>query len=90
MTSGVVVTSSDGSQPSYFGRESCCGMEILDGLFDAQEFIFVKYGMLFSFNGCLEVLRTAFVDGMMYFVLRDFVPHGGSRMSVSSLSLWLI
>lgn len=77
VTSGVVVTSSDGSQPSYFGRESCCGMEILDGLFDAGEFIFIKYGMLFSFHGCLEVFMDRFCGWHDVFCVEGFCATWG-------------
>jgi hypothetical protein len=84
---GVVVTMSNGGKPCCFGRETCCSMEILDGLFDDGELIDIEDGMVFSFHRCLEVVADSFCGWHMYIVLRDFVPHGESRMSVPTLSL---
>ena len=65
-------------------------MEIPDGLFDAGELIDIEDGEWRTRTGALRWLQTASVDGMAYFVFRDFVPQGKSRIRVLSLTLWVI
>lgn len=55
---GIAVTMSDGDQPFCFDREICCSKDILDGLFDAEEFIYVKYAML---SHLIDTLRKSTV-----------------------------
>ena len=62
-------------------------MEIPDGLFDAGELIDIRMVCCSHVRDALRWSQTASVDGMTYFVFRDFDE---SRMRVSSLMLRVI
>ena len=59
-------------QSYCFGRETRCGMEIPDGLFNAGEFIEVEDGVMVLFPGCPQVVLDSFCGWYDVFCVKQF------------------